>query len=51
MNKLIKAFCLIVVLSFCSFTQGTNEYKKSKVFAGYSIPQISAGNRQFIKWL
>lgn len=51
MNKLVKAFCLIVVLSICSFTQGTNKYKKSKIFIGYSNQQIIAVNRQYIKWL
>jgi hypothetical protein len=51
MNKLIKAFCLVVVLSVCSFTQGTDKYKKSKVLVGYSKQQINAVNRQYIKWL
>ena len=54
MNKLIKALCLILVLSICSFTQSTNKYKKnkkSKFFVSYTNQQISAGNRQYIKWL
>lgn len=48
MNKLIKAFCLTVVLSICAFAQtnSNDEYKKYEFFVGYSNQQVDVGNRR-----
>ncbi len=45
MSKLIKAFCLTVVLSVCSFAQTTNdEYNKNEFYVGYSNQRIEGGS-------
>lgn len=46
MNKLIKAFCLTIVLSIYGFPQTDDEYKKNEFFVGYSNQQVDAGNRR-----
>lgn len=45
MNKLIKAFCLTVVLSIGSFAQSGDEYKKNEFYGGYSHQQVGRGDR------
>ena len=46
MNKLIKAFCLTIILSICTFAQTStgDEYKKYEFFVGYSNQQIDVPN-------
>ena len=46
MFKLIKAFCLTIVLSVCVFAQTNtgDEYKKYEFFVGYSNQQIDVPN-------
>jgi hypothetical protein len=47
MNKLLKAFCLSLVLSICVFAQNSDdEYKKNEFYVGYSNQQVSDGNRE-----
>lgn len=46
MNKLIKAFCLTIVLSIYAFLQTDDEYKKNEFFVGYSNQQVDVGNRR-----
>lgn len=46
MNKLIKAFCLTVVLGIGIFAQNNDDYKKNEFFVGYSYQPVDNGNRQ-----
>jgi hypothetical protein len=48
MNKLIKAFCLSVVLSISVFAQtgSDEEYNKNEFYAGFSHQQVDEGSRR-----
>ncbi|HEX8288786.1 MAG TPA: hypothetical protein VF556_12355 [Pyrinomonadaceae bacterium] len=51
MNKLIKAFCLVFVLSITTFTQSVGEYRKGEFRVGLTNRLSDSENRQYIKWL
>jgi hypothetical protein len=47
MNKLIKAFCLTMVLSLCVVAQSdSDDYNRNEFFAGYSNQQVNDFSRQ-----
>jgi hypothetical protein len=47
MNKLVRAFCLSIVLSISVFAQtgSDDEYNKNEFYVGYSNQQVGGGNR------
>lgn len=44
MNKLVIAFCMMIIAAAASYAQTTDEYNKNEFFVGYSNQQVDRGN-------